>query len=141
MTKRVTGFATRLKELRDEAGVSMAQLAKAVGVSDAAVCKWENGDAEPKASYIVRLAEYFDCSIEYLLGVEAYHKTGNVKPKVTVTDRNGKAIKAARDYATVTTDERIVVESYNKLTPDMKDLFKSTLAAWVANGETKKDNA
>ena len=61
-------FCDRLKQLREEAGVSMKQLADKIEVSDAAVCKWENGNAEPKVSYIIKLSEFFECTVDYLVG-------------------------------------------------------------------------
>ena len=61
-------FKDRLRELREERGLSMKELGKKIGVSDAAVCKWENGIAEPKVSYILQLADFFECSTDFLLG-------------------------------------------------------------------------
>lgn len=62
-------FKDRLKELREEQGLSMKELGLKIGVSDASVCKWENGVSEPKITYILRLSEFFECSTDYLLGV------------------------------------------------------------------------
>lgn len=63
-------FSTQLKELREQKNLSMAQLALKIGVSDAAICKWENALAEPKISYIYALADFFEVSTDYLLGLE-----------------------------------------------------------------------
>ena len=63
-------FSIRLKELREQKKLSMAQLALKIGVSDAAICKWENALAEPKITYIYLLAEFFEVSTDYLLGLE-----------------------------------------------------------------------
>lgn len=60
----------RIKELRKEKGVSQLVLAKAVGVDKRAVIFWEQQVNEPKASYIVNLARYFNVSSDYLLGLE-----------------------------------------------------------------------
>ncbi len=60
--------AERIKELRLEKGISQAALAKAIGVSQKAVDFWEKGENEPKASYILKLAYFFDVSTDYLLG-------------------------------------------------------------------------
>lgn len=57
-------------ELRKEAGISQAQLSKEIGVSQRAVSLWEEGRNEPKATYIFRLAVFFDVSADYLLGLE-----------------------------------------------------------------------
>lgn len=72
----------KLKELRENKQISMLQLAQAIGVSDAAISNWENKINEPKASYLLKLADYFQCSIDELLGREDY-ATGNVVIKGT----------------------------------------------------------
>ena len=141
MAKNSTKFSARLKELREEKGVSMIELARAIGVSDAAVCKWENGLAEPKLGYIIRLAEYFDCSIDYISGNDGEF-TGAAKPiKIMVTDgKTSKRVKPATDPARVlTTDEAQIIGTYSALTPDMKKLFKETLRTWrnVKSEQTK----
>ncbi len=57
-----------IKELRTERGLSQAALAKEIGVSQKAVDYWERGINEPKASYILALAEFFGVSSDELLG-------------------------------------------------------------------------
>lgn len=63
-------FAERLKELRQERNLSQTALAQIIGVSQKAIDYWERGINEPKATYIIRLADYFDISSDYLLGRE-----------------------------------------------------------------------
>ena len=60
----------RIKELRIEKNISQMQLAKALNMSQSAVAKWELGKTEPTASAIILLAEFFDESADYLLGLE-----------------------------------------------------------------------
>lgn len=62
-----------IKELRTERNISQAFLAQQIGVSQKAVDYWERGINEPKASYIVKLADYFDVSADYLLGLSLIH--------------------------------------------------------------------
>ena len=57
-----------IRELRTERGVSQAALGKAIGVSQKAIDYWERGVNEPKASYILLLADYFGISCDDLLG-------------------------------------------------------------------------
>ncbi len=61
-------FADRLKDLRSEKGVSQAQLAKTLGVSFGIVCYWETDRSEPTAPNLVKIADYFGVSVDYLLG-------------------------------------------------------------------------
>lgn len=49
-------FGFRLRELRERAGLTQAQLADAVGVKVLAVTRWERGEREPGWSNIVALA-------------------------------------------------------------------------------------
>ncbi|MDE6059514.1 MAG: helix-turn-helix domain-containing protein [Clostridia bacterium] len=63
-------FATRLRELRTENNLSMKQLAQAINTTDGAISNWENEVNEPKISYLVRLAQFFNVSADYLLGLK-----------------------------------------------------------------------
>ncbi len=63
-------FAEKLKELRIEKGVGQVELAKAVNVSKGIISLWENGLREPKLSNLIALAQYFEVSIDYLVGLE-----------------------------------------------------------------------
>ena len=63
-------FAQRLRELRQEKGLSMKQLAKELNTTDAAISNWENEINEPKISYLKAIAQYFNVSADYLLGLE-----------------------------------------------------------------------
>lgn len=57
-----------IKELRMEREISQSALAKAIGVSQKAIDFWEKGINEPKASYIIKLADYFGVTTDFLLG-------------------------------------------------------------------------
>lgn len=65
-------FAERLKELRNEKGLSQAQLAKATGLSHTALVYWETEQRVPNAKAVVILAKFFGVTTDYLLGVEDY---------------------------------------------------------------------
>ena len=63
-------FAERLKELRQERGVSLETIAKAIGVSVIAVSRWENKKRIPNIESLVAIAKYFGVSTDYLVGME-----------------------------------------------------------------------
>lgn len=65
-------FAERLLELRKERDISQAKLARSVGVSCSLICYWETDRAEPTANNIVRIADFFGVSTDYLLGRKDY---------------------------------------------------------------------
>ena len=62
-------FAERLKELREEKGVSIQKLSKEVHIGAASLCRWENKQADVKGEQLISLARYFDVSVDYLLGL------------------------------------------------------------------------
>jgi transcriptional regulator with XRE-family HTH domain len=66
----MTKFAQRLKEIREEKGFSQSSLAKAAGISQACISKWESGDRTPYIDYLYTLAKFFGCSSDYLIGLE-----------------------------------------------------------------------
>ena len=61
-------FKDTVKELREERGLTMAQLAKAIGVTKSRVNMWENKGAVPRQDVLLQLAQFFDVSTDILLG-------------------------------------------------------------------------
>lgn len=64
----MTTFNERLKELRTSKGLSQKQLSVEIGVSDRGIQRYEYGEREPSMSTLIALAEYFQVSIDYLVG-------------------------------------------------------------------------
>ena len=60
----------RLKELREERNLSQMAVALAIKTSQRNISRWENGENEPTANFLIRLADFFGCSIDYLVGRE-----------------------------------------------------------------------
>ncbi len=66
----MTEFGEKLKELRTEKGISQKKLSLEIDYAQSVICDWENGKAEPTASAIVVISDYFNVSCDYLLGKE-----------------------------------------------------------------------
>ena len=61
-------FASRLKALREESGLSQSQMAEALGVSRGSISFYENGERTPDISFLAIVKEYFRVQLDYLLG-------------------------------------------------------------------------
>ena len=61
-------FAERLKDLMDEKGVNDGELERATGLSNQVIAFCRSGNRVPSPHSLWILADYFDCSIEYLVG-------------------------------------------------------------------------
>lgn len=58
----------RLKEIRLEKGLSQWEVANGIKTGQSNIGRWENGDVLPSADFIIKLADFFGVSTDYLLG-------------------------------------------------------------------------
>ena len=63
-------FSERLKELREEKGLTQKELAKELAMTDGAICLWESGKRAPSFDNAIIVSKYFNVSLEYLAGLE-----------------------------------------------------------------------
>ena len=61
-------FAERLKNLRQEIGATQAQLAKTLNTTQRRISYLELGKVEPDLRLLWQIADYFDVSVDYLIG-------------------------------------------------------------------------
>lgn len=59
-----------IREIRKSKNMTQEQLAEAMGVSTASVSKWETGQSAPEISALTALADFFEVSVDMLLGHE-----------------------------------------------------------------------
>lgn len=59
----------RIKELRIEKDLSQRKLGNIIGTAQQTISRLEKGNYSPPVDLVVNLAKYFDCSIDYLLGL------------------------------------------------------------------------
>lgn len=62
-------FAARLRLLRQARGISQAEVAAVLGYTRNAISQYERGVNQPSHKDLLRLAQFFDVSIDYLLGL------------------------------------------------------------------------
>jgi transcriptional regulator with XRE-family HTH domain len=61
-------FCERLIDLQTSRNVLKKDVAKAIGISVMAYYRYEVGQREPGASVLIALADFFDVSLDYLVG-------------------------------------------------------------------------
>ena len=57
-----------LKELREKKHLSQQKLASIINVSQQSIYKYENDLAEPDFKTLMDLADFFDTSVDYIIG-------------------------------------------------------------------------
>lgn len=70
MAKELFSFADKIKLIREQLGITQAQLARDLGLTRSSVNSWEMGLSVPSTPYIIELAKLFNVSTDYLLGLE-----------------------------------------------------------------------
>lgn len=63
-------FSERLKELREEKGISQRILANHLKYSQAAIARWESNLQTPNIDVLIACAKYFGVTSDYLIGLE-----------------------------------------------------------------------
>ena len=61
-------FKDNVKALRTTADIGQKQLADALNTSPKTISHWETGYSEPSVEQLIRLADYFDISLDELTG-------------------------------------------------------------------------
>ena len=77
-------FSDRLKELRLSTKAKQTDIAEYLGVLPRTIRSYESGSSEPNFEYLNKLADYFNVSVDYLLGRVNYTQDidGRINVKV-----------------------------------------------------------
>ncbi len=59
----------RLRNLREDNDMSQTALAKIIGMSQTGYSKYETGENDIPTAILIKLAKYYNTSIDYLLGL------------------------------------------------------------------------
>jgi transcriptional regulator with XRE-family HTH domain len=68
MERCIMGFPERLKELRYQKKLTQEQLGAKVNVTKVSISGYENGNRTPDTETLQKLADFFEVSVDYLLG-------------------------------------------------------------------------
>ena len=96
-----------LKILRNERGLSQQRLADALGISQQSVNKYENQNVQPDIDILMRMADYFETSIDYIVGYT------DIRRKIEHTEShhlNADEVKVLARYRALDGDERKCIQ-------------------------------
>jgi len=68
VVRKMSIFSERLEKLRIDKNISQVVAAKDLEIGIRAYQYYENDEREPRMSVLVRMADYFDVSLDYLTG-------------------------------------------------------------------------
>ena len=139
---------SRIAEQRKKLGLSQAELASRLKISQKSISKYERGDRRPSYEILLAMSSLFGVSVDYLLGNEdtkcgeQEYITSDEKKLITIYreyTNNGcserileyfiKLIPEIRGLVTLNADSEKLLKAFNELNEDNKDIII---------GETKK---
>ena len=97
----------RLKELREERELSQWDVANGIQTGQRNIGRWENEEVQPTADFIIKLADFFGVSTDYLLGR---------------SDDFGN-INIQSSESTLSNDEEQLLKNFRAMRPDLQASF------------------
>ncbi len=65
-----------IRKLRKKQNISMKELGLSIGVSESTISLYENGKRQPDYNTLIKIADYFNVSTDYLLGHTCFQSEG-----------------------------------------------------------------
>lgn len=129
----MSNFNHRLRQLRQEKGISQQELADEIGLSKSSINMYERGEREPGIDTIKQISVIFNVDVDYLLGkTDTKQITTKIKYKVSKSiGKNIQVLREKRDMSTqrfaelLKVKESVVLEiESGKRTLDKEMLFR-----------------
>lgn len=122
----------RLKELRKERRLTQTQVGNYLGITVSAYGNYELGQREPSIDMLLKLADYFGVTVDYLLGRDANTVT-SIEPLKT------------KNIPALSEEDEDMLNQYLELSEDSKRAVRYTVDMYerseAQSNKTKKWNA
>jgi transcriptional regulator with XRE-family HTH domain len=112
------GFSAVLKKLRNERRISQKSLSQYLGLTRQAIASYETGKREPGYEILIKIAEYFQVSTDYLLG-----RTNCKEINAITVGRNIDLIRGVNTYNELS--KSICAKTGALIFPEMLELYAS----------------
>lgn len=100
-------FGINIKTLRKEKNLKQKDLANILNTSQSTIGKYEREELEPNLTMIIKIANLFNCSVDYILGREL---------------EDGTIIIKNNNQPTLTTKEKTLLNYFRQMNEDTKDI-------------------
>ncbi|MBP5431556.1 helix-turn-helix transcriptional regulator, partial [Ruminococcus sp.] len=91
-------FAENLKKLRKNKGLTQVQFAQIFNISSGTIAMWETNKRIPDTSMLIKIAEFFNVTVDYLLGKDNTSSDEKIKDPaeddqdLVILNRNAKKL-------------------------------------------------
>ena len=109
-----------IKRLRKEKGLTQIQLAETFNLDQTTISKWENGKAIPDSQLLIRLAEFFDVSTDYLLGLSPLYYPDRINIEKSSSEITSEEQALLDDFRSLPRQERAQAAEYVRYLADKR---------------------
>lgn len=124
----------RLKALRKREKISAVKLAELLGIGRQQVVRYEAEQTDPSSASLIKLALFFNVSVDYLLGLDSREDGINSRTLRTIRQNKGLSAEKAAGIIGLTKQQLLAYES-GKTEPGAKILIKIARAYGVTTDE------
>ena len=107
----------KIRELREEMGMNQAELCRRIQIPQTTLWHYENSEREISAEWLIKIAEFFNVSVEYLVGATEYRKAARFMDNVFL-EVGEEFIKNGE-----------IIDRLDKLTPEGKGAVHNMIEA------------
>ena len=103
-----------LRDLRKARGMTLKDVAERIGVAESTVSQYETGKRTPDYETLLKLAELFDVSVDYLMRGKVYH--GEIQDLISILNLNVSDITDLIQKNNIS-DEKLMIELFGEIVP------------------------
>ena len=116
LSKKIyTLVMNRLLLLREEKGISQESVAQLLNVSRQAYSRYERGERELGYPALLKLSQFFDVSVDYLLGFSELYYPDKIQANETYT-----------------VEEQKIISDFRQLSPNCQKLVRDTITNFLS---------
>ena len=105
-------IAERIKGLRKKAGLTQQELGDRFGVAKSTICQYENGNSTPNDDIKIAMANYFNVSMDYLMGKTDVPGFDSRTPPVIAAKVTESGINMFHTYLDLSATDQAKVNDY-----------------------------
>ena len=118
-------IAERIKGLRKKAGLTQQELGDRFGVAKSTICQYENGNSTPNDDMKIAMANYFNVSMDYLMGKTDVPGFDSRTPPVIAAKVTESGINMFHTYLDLSATDQAKVNDYVQILSEWESAYNN----------------
>lgn len=118
-------IAERIKGLRKKAGLTQQELGDRFGVAKSTICQYENGNSAPNDDIKIAMANYFNVSMDYLMGKTDVPGFDSRTPPVIAAKVTESGINMFHTYLDLSATDQAKVNDYVQILSEWESAYNN----------------